>query len=265
MKYGFVLTTGDPRAAAELAQVAEQAGWDGFFVFDAPWHQDPWVMLAAAAMTTERIRLGTMLTGVPRRRPWKLASETATLDNLSGGRVILTAGLGAPETGLPELGEAVDRRTRAELLDEGLDVVAGLWAGQPFAYEGKHYTVKPMSFPAPPKPVQQPRITVWVVGAWPRQKSMRRVLKWDGIVPCGFNEKGEVRQATPDEVREIKAYVDRERGADTPFDIVVEGETPGGDLAAYADAGATWWNEARWSAPDVAALRRRLEDGPPTP
>lgn len=264
MNYGFVMTTGGPRDAAELAQAAEQAGWDGFFVWDAPWGQDPWVMLAAAAMTTERIRLGTMLTGVPRRRPWKLAAETATLDNLSNGRVILSAGLGAPETGLVEFGEVVDRRTRAELLDECLDIVAGLWAGQPFEYEGTHYTVKPVTFYEPPKPVQQPRITVWVVGAWPREKSMRRVLKWDGIIASGFDKKGAARQATPKEVGEIKAYVEQERAATTAFDIVVEGETPDKTYERYVDAGATWWNQAMWSAPDLATLRRAIDTGPPS-
>ena len=149
MKNGFVLPFGDARMAADMASLAEQHGWDGFFVWEPVWGNDAWVMLTAAAMRTERIRLGTMLTPLSRMKPWKLASETATLDNLSGGRVTLAVGLGAPDTGWEAFGEITDRRTRAELLDEGLDVLTGLWKGQPYAYEGKHYHVKPTDFMVP--------------------------------------------------------------------------------------------------------------------
>jgi alkanesulfonate monooxygenase SsuD/methylene tetrahydromethanopterin reductase-like flavin-dependent oxidoreductase (luciferase family) len=183
MKYGFVLPYGDARTAAELAQAAENAGWDGFFIWEPVWGVDAWVSLAAAAMLTERIRLGTMLSPVSRMRPWKLASETATLDNLSNGRVILSVGLGAVDTGFAEFGEVTDRKTRAELLDEGLDILTGLWKGQPFSYSGKHYQVKPTAFMPPPPPVQEPRIPIWVVGAWNYPKSMQRVLRYDGLLP----------------------------------------------------------------------------------
>src|SRR5262249_5512171 len=173
MKYGFVLPAGDARTAADLAYDAEQAGWDGFFVYETVWGIDAWVSLAAAAMRTERIRLGTLLTPVSRRRPWKLASETVTLDHLSNGRLILAGGVGAPEPGCEACGEVTDRKLRAELLDEGLDILTGLWRGQPFNYDGKHYHVRETSFAPPPPPVQQPRIPIWVVGAWPRMKSMQ--------------------------------------------------------------------------------------------
>ena len=136
MKYGFVLPPGDARTAAETAAEAEQAGWDAFFVWEPVWGIDAWVCLTAAAMRTERIRLGTMLTPLSRMRPWKLASETATLDNLSGGRVILSVGLGAIDSGFAAFGEVTDRRVRAELLDEGLAILTGLWAGQPFSLAG---------------------------------------------------------------------------------------------------------------------------------
>jgi len=126
VKYGFVLPSGDARVAADLAYEAEQAGWDGFFVWEPVWVWDAWVSLAAAAMRTERIRLGTMITPASRMRPWKLASETVTLDHLSGGRVILSVGLGATDTGFDAFGEVTDRRTRAELLDESLDIITGL-------------------------------------------------------------------------------------------------------------------------------------------
>ena len=137
-KYGFVLPIGGPRDAADLAYEAEQDGWDGFFVWEPVWGFDAWVMLAAAAVRTGRIKLGTMITPVSRMRPWKLASETVALDHLSQGRLILSAGLGAINNGFAEFGEETDRKVRAELLDEGLEILTGLWKGQPFRYEGKH-------------------------------------------------------------------------------------------------------------------------------
>lgn len=190
MKYGFTLPQGDARTAAALAREAEIAGWDGFFVWEPVWGIDPWVSLAAAAMVTQHIRLGTMVTPVSRRRPWKLASETATLDHLSGGRVILSVGLGAIDTGFAAFGEETDRRQRAQLLDEGLAIVTGLWQGQPFRFNGTHYQVQPTEFMPPPPPVQQPRIPIWVVGAWPRPRSMQRALRWDGILPAIMTPEG---------------------------------------------------------------------------
>ncbi len=157
MKYGFVLPSGDARAAADMARAAEDAGWDGFFVWEPVWGHDAWVCLTAAAMVTERIRLGTMLTPISRMRPWKLASETATLDNLSGGRVILSVGLGAPDVGYAQFGEVLDRKTRAELMDEGLDILTGLWRGQPFSYEALPSKIRrPNFFPPNPPPKSRP-------------------------------------------------------------------------------------------------------------
>ncbi|MHB8376348.1 MAG: LLM class flavin-dependent oxidoreductase [Dehalococcoidia bacterium] len=274
MKYGFVLPFGDARTAADLAHEAEAAGWDGFFIWEPVWGVDAWVSLTAAAMRTERIRLGTMITPLSRMRPWKLAGEAATLDNLSAGRVILSVGLGAIDTGFAEFGEVTDRRTRAELLDEALDIVTGLWRGQPFSYDGKHYTVRPTAFAPPPPPVQQPRIPIWVVGAWPHPRSMRRALRYDGLLPSARGEDGAMRQATPDELRAITSHVRASRADQPPFDIVVEGTTSARDaeraaakVRDWADAGATWWLEARWGAeqqPDaVDGLRRRIAAEPP--
>jgi hypothetical protein len=273
MKYGFVLPKGDARTTAEFAREAEAAGWDGFFVWEAAWSVDAWVSLSAAAMCTQHIRLGTMLTPVPWLRPWKLASQTATLDHLSNGRVILSVGLGAPDTGWEALGQVTDRKTRAELLDEGLHILTGLWRGQPFSYDGKHYQIKEIAFPQPPPAlVQQPRIPIWVVGAWPRMKSMRRVLRYDGLLPAVMGDDGKVRMArvTPDEVRAMKAFVAANRSESTPFDIVVEGETPGDDgektasiVGLYAEAGATWWIEAMWSVAELEGVRTRIQQGPP--
>jgi hypothetical protein len=274
MKYGFVLPYGDARIAADFARDAEAAGWDAFFVWEPVWGVDAWVSLAAAAMQTERIRLGTMLSPLSRMRPWKMASETATLDNLSGGRVILAVGLGAVDTGFAEFGEETDRKTRAELLDESLDIITGLWQGQPFRYEGKHYQVRPTEFMPPDPPVQQPRIPIWVVGAWPRERSMKRVLRYDGLLPNVMTGDGQHREATPDDLRAMAAYVEANRTAGTPFDIIMEGETPGEDPVAgasivqeWAEAGATWWLEALWNesrdATGQKAVHKRLLQGPP--
>jgi alkanesulfonate monooxygenase SsuD/methylene tetrahydromethanopterin reductase-like flavin-dependent oxidoreductase (luciferase family) len=277
MKNGFVLPFGDARLAADLALLAEQNGWDGIFVWEPVWGVDAWVQLTAAAMRTERIRLGTMLTPLSRMRPWKLAGEAAALDNLSGGRVILSVGLGAPDTGWEAFGEVTDRRTRAELLDEGLEIVTGLWRGQPFAYEGKHYHVKPTDFMVPPPPVQQPRIPIWVVGAWPYPKSMARALRYDGLIPSMVDAEGKAAQASPEVIHEMGRYAEANRPAEEagrPFDIVVEGVTPGDDRSAaaaivrpWAEAGATWWIEALWNLGDqadpVELIRARIVQGPP--
>jgi hypothetical protein len=277
MKYGFILPYGDARTAADLAYEAEQAGWDGFFVWEPVWGIDAWVSLAAAAMRTSRIRLGTMLTPLSRMRPWKLASETATLDNLSGGRVILAVGLGAVDTGFAEFGEVTDRKMRAELLDEGLEILTGLWRGQPFNYQGKHYKIKEINFNPPPPPVQQPRIPIWVVGAWPHKKSMQRVLRYDGLLPARKNADGSWAELQPADLPPMKAFIEENRTGDPPFDIVVEGKTPGdepqkaaGQVRPWAAVGATWWLEAMWDA--LEGMRsgtgrdfvlRRIRQGPP--
>jgi alkanesulfonate monooxygenase SsuD/methylene tetrahydromethanopterin reductase-like flavin-dependent oxidoreductase (luciferase family) len=193
VKFGFLLPCGDARTAGEFAQAVEESGWDGFFVWEPVWGTDAWVALTAATLRTKRIRLGTMLTSLSRMRPWKLASETATLDNLSNGRIILSVGLGNLDTGFTAFGEATERKVRAELLDEGLDILTMLWRGQPFDYEGKHYRVHLKEINATmqaPLPIQKPRIPIWVVGAWPRMKSMQRVLRYDGLLPNVMGNDG---------------------------------------------------------------------------
>jgi len=276
VKSGVILPFGDARVAADLAREAEQTGWDGFFVFEPVWGWDAWVSLAAAAMVTERIRLGTMLSPLSRMRPWKVAGETVSLDHLSNGRVILSVGLGAVDTGFEAFGEETDRRTRAALLDEALDIVTGLWSGEPFSYDGAHYRVRPSTFMPPPPPVQRPRIPIWVVGAWPRDRSMRRVVKYDGLLPNVFDEEGKPRALTPDDVRARREYVGERHPHSARFDIVIEGETPGDDpqkaadeVGPLADAGMTWWLEALWAAEPneqhLARFRERVRRGPPVP
>jgi Luciferase-like monooxygenase len=274
MRLGFVLPYGDAQTAAEMAELAEASGWNGFFVWEPVWGFDAWILLAASAMRTSSIRLGTMISPLSRMRPWKLASETVTLDHLSGGRLILSVGLGAIDTGFAEFGEVTDRKTRAELLDEGLEILTGLWRGQPYAFQGQHYRIQPVDFFPPPPPVQQPRIPIWVVGAWPRRKSMQRVLRYDGILPNKLLPDGTHSPVTPADVRQIKAWIEARRTGNTPFDIIVEGSTPGqnkgqskAQVEPWSEAGATWWIEALWAEPgkvqDPEEIRRRIQDGPP--
>jgi alkanesulfonate monooxygenase SsuD/methylene tetrahydromethanopterin reductase-like flavin-dependent oxidoreductase (luciferase family) len=268
MRYGIIVNAGDPGEMADLAARAETAGWDGVFYFDAiaigdAELYDPWVVLAAMAMHTERVRLGLVVAAPARRRPWKLARETITLDRLSGGRLVLPVGLGTTDDqGFGEVGEPTDAKTRAELMDETLAILDGLWSGEPFSFEGRHYRFGPMTFR--PTPVQRPRIPIWVVGAWPHERSMRRVLRWDGIV---------TQTDDVDEIKAIVEFVARERPIDLrdrPFDVVVQGSTSADDNAAYetvrpyVEAGATWWIDADWDAPTLDSVRGRAEAGPPT-
>lgn len=277
MQYGLTFPNVDARTLAELAHEAEEAGWDGVFVWDISWGIDAWVSLAAVAMRTERVRFGTMLTPLSRRRPWKVASEVVTLDHLSNGRVILPVGLGAvgpeePNNWFAQVGEETDRKIRAKMLDESLDILDGLWSGQPFSYDGEHYHIHDVTFA--PTPVQSPRVPIWVVGAWPRMKSMRRVLRCDGVIPTKMNGDGSFAEMTPADIVAMKAFIDERRSQTTPFDIVMEGETPGDDhekaasiIRPLAKAGVTWWLEAVWSTPQtqggVEGMRRRVRQGPP--
>jgi alkanesulfonate monooxygenase SsuD/methylene tetrahydromethanopterin reductase-like flavin-dependent oxidoreductase (luciferase family) len=271
MKFGFVLPYGDARTAAECAYQAEQAGWDGFFVWEPVWGIDAWVCLAAAAMRTTHIRLGTLLSPLSRMRPWKLASESATLDHLSGGRVILSVGLGALDTGFAEFGEVTDRKMRAELMDEGLEILTGLWQGQPFNYTGKHYQVKQVNFYPPPPPIQQPRIPIWVVGAWPFHTSLARALRYDGLLPAKIDPvTRKWQEMTLADLRQISAFIADQRTAAGPYEIIWEGKTPGDDpdraaeiVYPWAEAGATWWIEAMWGADSIGPALTRIQQGPP--
>lgn len=281
MKYGIYLPNfgpyGDARALADLARDAEDAGWDGFFIWDhITWeHQpvvDPWVGLAAVAVNTERMRIGTTVTPLPRRRPWKLARETVSLDHLSGGRLILGVGIGGGEREWDDLGEETDLKARGVMLDEALEVLLGLWSGEPFSYDGDFYHIKQAQFL--PMPVQVPHIPIWVGGSWPNKRPFQRAARWDGVYPL-FKEWGKELE----QLHDVVAYVQARRESDRPFDIVFQGVTPGDDkakaaaiVAPYAEAGLTWWLEAiapyrfgqgfdgKWP---VEALRQRVLQGPP--
>lgn len=274
MKYGLAFPKGDPQTAAGFARTAENSGWDGFFVWEPVWGFDAWIMLAAAAMQTGRIRLGTMITPLSRMRPWELASKSVALDHLSKGRTIISVGLGAIDSGFEAFGEETDRKVRAELLDEGLEILTGLWHGQPFNFKGKHHAVKETKFYPPPPPVQKPRIPIWVVGAWQRPKSMRRALRYDGIIPTVADRDSGWRNPTPEEVSRIKKYVDAKRSSKKPFEIVVESRNLPDDHAKaretvrpWVEAGATWYIASKWPAMDDTKLMDQflntIKKGPP--
>lgn len=275
MRFGFVLPGGSAREQLGLAVAADKAGWDAVFVWEGPYGVDAWSLLAAMAVRTERVRLGTMLTPLPWRRPWKVASQALTLDELSGGRAILAVGLGAVDTMLGVTNDPTDRRVRAELLDEGIDLIAGLWEGR-FRFEGSHHQLDLTTRPDLAnriRPVQQPRVPIWVVGAWPHPKSMRRVLRCDGLLPVCM-EDGKFREIKPDDISAMIEWLDANGGRRPGFDVVMEGETPADDAAAatemvrqWADAGCTWWLDSRWEVPKghdaMTVVRDRIEAGPP--
>jgi alkanesulfonate monooxygenase SsuD/methylene tetrahydromethanopterin reductase-like flavin-dependent oxidoreductase (luciferase family) len=269
MRMGFVLPGGSATEQLEQAVLAERAGWDGVFVWEAAYGVDAWALLAAMAVRTSRIALGTLLSPLPWRRPWKLASQAATVDQLSGGRTILAVGVGAITDDLPDTGEVTDLRQRAQMMDDGIDLLRALWSGDR-SYHGPHYRFSCAMDDQTQvgRPVQVP-IPIWVVGAWPRPKSMSRVLRCDGVVPQYQNGEGTARDA--------RAVVDwlAERGAPPALDVIAQGETPADDPAGaaavvrpWAEAGCTWWVENRWEMPHHAAermeqVRRRLGAGPP--
>ncbi|TME35674.1 MAG: LLM class flavin-dependent oxidoreductase [Chloroflexi bacterium] len=282
VRYGLNLPTGgaagDARTLGEFAALAEAAGWDGVFLEDYLVYQDrqdiptydPWVALAVMATRTQRLRLGTEVTPLARRRPWKVARETVTLDHLSGGRLVLGVGLGvASAIDMAHFGEQTDNRRRADQLDEALEVLVGLWSGEPFSYAGAHYAIRETTFL--PRPVQQPRIPIWVGGGYPNRGPMRRAARWDGACLYRAESPGssvDVGSLPPDNIRALKRFVERERRASTEFDIVVGGRKRGEDwererdtIRAVADAGATWWIE--WIPPgDPDAMRMAIERGP---
>jgi alkanesulfonate monooxygenase SsuD/methylene tetrahydromethanopterin reductase-like flavin-dependent oxidoreductase (luciferase family) len=274
IKFGVALPYTGARSAAQLAQLAEESGWEGVFLGDAIWCEDPMISLAAAAMVTNQIRLGTMVIPTPLRRPWKLASESVALDHLSNGRLTLGMGTGAVWMGwqaFPD--EVTDVKSRAEMLDETIDILTLLYLRKPFDYDGKHFHLKLTQLDEqyyPPRPLQQPRIRLWAVGLWPRPKSMQRALKCDGVIVEKVNSEGQSQEPTPEDIRELNAYVQANRSRPGPFDIVLDGQTTGMEVdqiqdkfLALADAGLTWWVEGMWEK-TIAQAAERIRQGPPS-
>jgi alkanesulfonate monooxygenase SsuD/methylene tetrahydromethanopterin reductase-like flavin-dependent oxidoreductase (luciferase family) len=285
MRFGYVVPYATAREFVELAAVGERCGWDAVFTWEAVWGEHAWVALGAAAMMTERIRLGTLLTPASRWRPWDLASAVGTVDRLSGGRAVMSVGLGAVHEGWTAFEADEGRRVRAEKLDECLAVYDGLMRGQPFTYDGKHYSAKPTDHLVPDPPAQRPRPPVWVVGAKidgrAAQPSLARAARWDGLLPAFFGGAEERPQhpTGPDELASLIAEVNGLRAetglAGAPYDVVLEADSTGEFMqldppepGPWAAAGATWWIESWWTVEPgpagLAEVRRRIEAGPPS-
>ena len=259
----------DPLVVAGLAAEAEEAGWDGFFVWDhlrwqAPVRQvaDPWITLAAIATATERLRLGPLVTPLARRRPAKVARETASLDGLSHGRLTLGVGLGSDRFGaeLSTTGEQLDDRRRGQMLDESLEILAAAWSGEPVHHRGEHYIVDGIQFL--PRPVQRPGVPVWVAGYPGKARPLQRASRYDGFFPVNLDH--------PDQLAEIVATLtdlrsDLRRPTTAPYDVVVA-LPPGVDPAPYAKVGATWWlPEIELEELSLDRVRGVLREGPVAP
>ena len=266
---------GDPRLLVELAVAAEEHGWDGFFVWDHQlWHDpswdvaDPVVVISAIAARTARIRIGILVNVLARRRVGKVARESVTLDQLSGGRLVFGAGLGARAEEFTAFGESGDAKERAARLDESLHLLDALWRGEPVTEHGAYLTAVDVTMQ--PRPVQQPRIPIWCGGRWPNKAPFRRAARWDGVMPT-HRDYGLGETMPPDELRAALRYTREQRSTDGPFDVALEGRTDGavpdrgaGHVAPYLDAGLTWWIEALgwWRGTPADALAR-IRQGPP--
>jgi alkanesulfonate monooxygenase SsuD/methylene tetrahydromethanopterin reductase-like flavin-dependent oxidoreductase (luciferase family) len=254
----------DARVVARVAAEAEEAGWDGCFVWDqlcwrAPVREvaDPWIVLAAIATATERLRLGPMVTPLPRRRPAKVARETATLDRLSDGRLTLGVGIGSDRFGaeLSRTGEQLDDRSRGEMLDESLAILAAAWSGEPVQHRGEHYTVDDIEFL--PRPVQRPGVPVWAGGFPGNPKPIRRAARLDGFFPANLEH--------PDQLAEVVATITELRSGETgPYDIAI-GLPFNADPLPYAEAGATWWLPEFDPGVPLDTVLGVLRDGPASP
>jgi len=262
----------DPQELVDVGVAAETAGFDGFFLWDhlvfandgdGPSIVDPWLVLALIAARTQRIKIGTMITPISRRRPAVLARQTATLDLISHGRLILGVGIGSPAQGdFGMFGDETDPVLRAEMLDEGMAVLDALWSGERVDFHGRHYTVDGARFR--PRPAQRPRIPMWVGGALPLRKPMSRAARWDGAVPITWAD-GRLSRPSAAQIAGVRDQVMARRGHLDGFDLAVWAEVAddpaavAAELPAYAEAGATWWIETAKPEPGwPAGLQRRL-------
>ncbi|MFX1367680.1 MAG: LLM class flavin-dependent oxidoreductase [Promethearchaeota archaeon] len=279
MKYGINIPNfgwfGDIDVLVNIAVEVEESGWDGFFLWDhmlvfkdepvLPF-VDPWIALAAIACRTKKIRLGPLITPLPRRRPWKVAREAMTLDHLSKGRLTLGVGIGAPpNTEFDDFGEPSNAKTRAEMLDEGLRIIKGLWSGRPFSHSGTHYNLERMTFL--PTSRQKTGIPVWVGGGWPHKAPFRRAAQYDGVVPVHSQWPETLK---PSNVKDVLEVVKAERGTLDDYDIAVAGETTGNSsedrdrLQPWFDIGLTWWLEdIHGYRAELDGLKERIRAGPP--
>lgn len=258
----------DPNDLVTVGVDAEASGWDGVFLWDHVHGDpsfpvptaDPWVVLGALAVRTERIRLGTTITPLARRRPQKLARETVTVDHLSGGRMVLGVGLGEPPEEYLAYGDAADRQTLASKLDEGLEVIAALWSGEVVDHHGEHYTVEGAQYL--PAPVQTPRIPVWTSCVLPHQRPLARAARWDGVI-LAVIEGGAIEPTPLDGIRTSVKEIATMRPSMDGFDVVVThpGLPDADTVAAYAEAGATWVLVTGWME-ELGGLRDLARRGP---
>lgn len=276
MKFGLMFPNkgrlyGNADLLIELANRAEEAGWEGFFLWDhiggggdSPT-LDPWLCLGAIAALTKSMQLGTMITPLARRRPQKVAREIVTLDQISHGRAVLGVGLGdMVNKDFKAFGDETGPRTRAKMLDESLEIIAGLQSGKPFQYAGKYYQISKALFK--PEPIQKPRVPVWVSAHWPFQRPLKRAARWDGLLPRGWDEP-----ITPEIIVKMADIISRQRVSDTPFDIIKYGVTDGKNLikdhtlvSEYEKVGVTWWIEEIFtSRGKLKQIQQRISAGPP--
>ncbi|MGH3503134.1 MAG: LLM class flavin-dependent oxidoreductase [Nocardioidaceae bacterium] len=248
----------DPDTVVEMAREAEAAGWDGVFLWDhlqwSPEHKpdvfDPWVLLGAIATSTQRVRIGTLVTPLSRRRPQMIAKHLTTLDHLSGGRVTLGVGLGEPaHDDFGAFGDEPDARVRAQLLDESLAILDDLLRGSRSSHQGEHFSVDAQLRPGP---VQQPRLPIWVAGVLPHRRPLRRARAWDGVVPIGSDDL-----ITPSTLADYLG-----EAPPAGWDVVSPW-SPGVPAHEYADVGVTWLFQSATPTGDwVDELRRRIRGGP---
>jgi alkanesulfonate monooxygenase SsuD/methylene tetrahydromethanopterin reductase-like flavin-dependent oxidoreductase (luciferase family) len=274
MRYGVVMANlneySDPRVAVRLAQAAEDAGWEAFFVWDHlgfVWgspSSDPWIVLPAVAASTTHLTLGTAITPLARRRPQIVANALASLDLLSGGRVVFGAGLGGVEEEFTAFGDPGGMKERAAMLDEGLMILNRLWSGASVTHRGPHYAVEGVSLA--PLPLQRPRISIWIGGEG--APALRRAARWDGWLAPATSPDGTPTMAkSPERIAEMVAEIRRHRTTDAPFEVAVDGYSEAGDPTlprAYGAAGATWWLESiHGMRGSLDEMMTRVEAGPP--
>ena len=276
LRFGLdIPTTGefaDILAIAELARAAEAGGWDGLFVYDQIATDppeplvDPWIALTAIALATQRIAFGPLVAALPRYRPATVARMTVTLDRVSGGRLILGVGSGSDGADFANLGEERSLARRAGILDEALDVLAGLWSAQTFSFAGEHHRLDDVTFLPPP--LQQPRIPIWVAATWPSGAPLRRAARWDGVFAHSAADEGRAMLG-PDDVEALVERIRTHRSGSEPFEVAIRNKTPGAldsgdpDVDRYAVAGLTWWLEGVEGAPTYAQMLTLARRGPP--
>lgn len=270
IRYGLYIPNygplAEPSTLVKLAKLAEEKGWEGIFLWDhIPVDSqmnayDPWLLLSLVAVNTEKMRIGTTVTPLARRRPQKIAKEVVTLDHISNGRFTLGIGLGGKKE-FKGYGESFRPRETAEKLDESVEVLRLLWSGEQVDYQGKHIQIKAQHLPTP----VQKKIPIWVGGNWPNKAPFRRAAKHQGVFPL---KKGDGHGMTPQDYRDILKYI-KKHGGDLPdYDVVMtvysEGDTEKDKwMKGYKDAGVNWFVDCLdpWRA-KAEELLDRVKRGP---